>query len=377
MSIAYETVTRPRRMQTALVMAGGTGGHVMPALAVAEALRGDGWRIVWLGTRQGMEARIVRERGFEMAWIDFAGVRGKGLLRLAKLPFQMLAAFRQARRAILDVRPDVAVGLGGYVAFPGGVMAVLSGRPLVIHEQNAVAGMTNRVLACLAKRVLLGLPGAFGQGADKPLPCGKVKTEWVGNPVRPEIAGIAPPAERYAGRSGRLRLLVIGGSLGAAALNDVVPRALARMQPAARPEVRHQAGARNIDELKANYAAAGVEAECLPFIDDMAAAYEWCDVVLCRAGASTIAELAAAGVPAGLVPYPHAVDDHQTLNARFLADADAAWLLPQDKLGVDELAVWLGSLSRAELLHRAEEARRVGKPEAAREMAAIVKETAK
>ena len=358
-------------------MAGGTGGHVMPALAVAEALRGDGWRIVWLGTRQGMEARIVRERGFEMAWIDFAGVRGKGLLRLAKLPFQMLAAFRQARRAILDVRPDVAVGLGGYVAFPGGVMAVLSGRPLVIHEQNAVAGMTNRVLACLAKRVLLGLPGAFGRGTDKPLPCGKVKTEWVGNPVRPEIAGIAPPAERYAGRSGRLRLLVIGGSLGAAALNDVVPRALARMNPEARPEVRHQAGARNIDELKANYAAAGVEAECLPFIDDMAAAYEWCDVVLCRAGASTIAELAAAGVPAGLVPYPHAVDDHQTMNARFLVDADAAWLLPQDKLGVDELAAWLGSLSRAELLHRAEEARRVGKPEAAREMAAIVKETAK
>jgi UDP-N-acetylglucosamine--N-acetylmuramyl-(pentapeptide) pyrophosphoryl-undecaprenol N-acetylglucosamine transferase len=376
MSIAREA-THPRPLHTALVMAGGTGGHVMPALAVAESLRDDGWRVAWLGTKQGMEARIARERGFEMAWIDFAGVRGKGLLRLVKLPFQMLAAFWQARRAIKRYKPDVAVGLGGYVAFPGGMMAFLSGKPLVIHEQNAVAGLTNRVLACLAKRVLLGLPGAFSQGMDKPLLCGKVKAEWVGNPVRPKIAGVPAPAERYAGREGRLRLLVIGGSLGATVLNDVVPRALAQMHAEVRPEVRHQAGARNIDALRANYAAANVGAECLPFIEDMAEAYAWCDVIVCRSGASTVAELAAAGVPAGLVPYPFAVDDHQTLNAHFLVDANAAWLLPQNKLGADELATWLGSLTRAELLHRAESARALGKSEATQVMAAIVKETAR
>ncbi len=374
--ILGQEATRPRPLHTALVMAGGTGGHVMPALAVAEVLRDAGWRVVWLGTRQGMEARIGRERGFEMAWIDFAGVRGKGLARLIKLPFQMLIACRQARRVIRRVKPNVAVGLGGYVAFPGGAMAALSGKPLVIHEQNAVAGLTNRVLACLAKRVLLGLPGAFEQGMDKPLPCGKVKTEWVGNPVRTKIAALPAPAERYAGREGRLRLLVIGGSLGAQALNDVVPRALAQMRAEVRPEARHQSGAKHIDALKANYAAAGVAAECLAFIDDMASAYAWCDVAICRAGASTVAELAVAGVPAGLVPYPHAVDDHQTLNAHFLVDANAAWLLPQSTLSADELAVWLGSLTRTELLRRAEHAHALSKPDAARRMAAIVKEVA-
>jgi UDP-N-acetylglucosamine--N-acetylmuramyl-(pentapeptide) pyrophosphoryl-undecaprenol N-acetylglucosamine transferase len=376
MNVGHEA-TRPRPLRTALIMAGGTGGHVMPALAVAEALRDDGWRVVWLGTRQGMEARIARERGFEMAWIDFAGVRGKGLLRLLKLPFQMLAAFWQARSAMWRFRPNVAVGMGGYAAFPGGVMAFLAGRPLVIHEQNAVAGLTNRVLACLAKRVLLGLPGAFSQGNDGPLACSKIKAEWVGNPVRKKIAALPAPAQRYAGRSGRLRLLVIGGSLGAKALNDVVPRALAQMRLEARPEARHQAGVKNIDELKANYAAARVEAECMPFIEDMAAAYAWCDVIICRAGASTVAELAAAGVPAGLVPYPYAVDDHQTLNAHFLVDAEAGWLLPQDKLGADELAAWLGSLTREELVRRAENASALGNPNATQSVASIVKETAK
>jgi UDP-N-acetylglucosamine--N-acetylmuramyl-(pentapeptide) pyrophosphoryl-undecaprenol N-acetylglucosamine transferase len=364
-------------MHTALIMAGGTGGHVMPALAVAESLRNDGWRVVWLGTKQGMEARIAGERGFQMAWIDFAGVRGKGLLRLVKLPFQMLAAFRQALRAIKQYQPDVAVGLGGYVAFPGGLMAKLTATPLVIHEQNAVAGLTNRVLACLAKRVLLGLPGAFARGMDKPIPCGRVETEWVGNPVRESIAALPVPADRYTGREGRLRLLVIGGSLGAKALNERVPQALAMLGIDARPEVKHQAGAKNIEELKANYIAVGVEAECLAFIEDMAEAYAWCDVVICRAGASTIAELAAAGVPAALVPFPFAVDDHQTLNARFLADASAAWLMPQSELNVAGLADWLGNLDRAELQRRAEAAYRLGKSQATGEMVAIVKDTAK
>lgn len=363
--------------RTALIMAGGTGGHVMPALAVAEALRGEGWRVVWLGTRQGMEARLVSERGFEMAWVDFAGVRGKGLLSLAFLPLRILRAFWQAALAIRRIRPDVVAGLGGYVAFPGGMMASLLGRPLAIHEQNAVAGMTNRVLACLADRVLLGLPGAFAQGVDRPIPCGKVATEWVGNPVRPEIAGLPAPAERYAGRTGPLRLLVIGGSLGARALNDLVPQALARMAADQRPEVRHQAGARNIEELKANYAVAEVEADCLAFIDDMAAAYAWADVVVCRAGASTVAELAAAGVPAALVPFPSAVDDHQTLNARFLVGAGGAWLMPQSTLNPDELAAWLAGLDRAELQARAEQARAQAKPEATARMVAVVKEIAK
>ena len=358
-------------------MAGGTGGHVMPALAVAESLRDEGWRVVWLGTREGMEAKLVRERGFEMAWVDFAGVRGKGLVSLAFLPLRILRAFWQALGAIRKIKPNVVAGLGGYVAFPGGMMASLLGKPLVIHEQNAVAGMTNRVLACVADRVLLGLPGAFAQGVDKPLPCLKVKTEWVGNPVRPAIAALPSPAERYAGRQGRLRLLVIGGSLGAKALNELVPAALARMPADSRPEVRHQAGARNLDELKAHYAGADVEADCLAFIDDMAAAYAWADVVICRAGASTVAELAAAGVPAAMVPFPFAVDDHQTLNARFLVDAGGGWLLPQSKLNADELAAWLGSLSRAELQARGERARSQAKPEATARMVSVVKEIAK
>ena len=376
MSFAHEA-PRQRVLRTALIMAGGTGGHVMPALAVAEALRSEGWRVVWLGTKEGMEARLVREHGFEMAWVDFAGVRGKGVFSLAFLPLRILRAFWQAFWAIRRIKPNVVAGLGGYVAFPGGMMASLLGKPLAIHEQNAVAGMTNRVLACLADRVLLGLSGAFAQGVDKPIPCGKVKSEWVGNPVRPTIAALPAPAQRYAGRAGPLRLLVIGGSLGARALNEVVPRALARMQPGVRPLVRHQAGARNIDELKANYAAVGVEAECLAFIDDMATAYAWADVAICRAGALTVAELAVAGLPAGLVPYPHAVDDHQTLNAHFLSDVGGAWLLPQDKLGVNELAIWLGSLSRAELLERAEKARAQAKPEATQRMVAVIKEIAK
>jgi UDP-N-acetylglucosamine--N-acetylmuramyl-(pentapeptide) pyrophosphoryl-undecaprenol N-acetylglucosamine transferase len=367
----------PTPIRVALIMAGGTGGHIYPALAVAEALRAEGWRVVWLGTREGMEARIVPERGFEMAWIKIAGVRGKGLLRALLLPLNLLAAFWQALGVIRRVRPNIAVGLGGYVAFPGGMMASLLGKPLVIHEQNSVAGLTNRILACLADRVLLGLPGAFGQGIDNPLPCGKVATEWVGNPVRPAIAGLAAPAERYAGRSGRLRLLVIGGSLGAKALNQIVPLAIAQMHEESRPEVRHQAGAKNLDELMANYAAAGIAADCRAFIEDMAEAYAWCDVVLCRSGASTVAELAAAGVPAGMVPFPAAVDDHQTRNAAFLADADAGWLLPQNKLNASQLATWLGSLSRTELLQHASRARALGKPDATARMAGIVKEFVK
>jgi UDP-N-acetylglucosamine--N-acetylmuramyl-(pentapeptide) pyrophosphoryl-undecaprenol N-acetylglucosamine transferase len=364
-------MTAPR---TLLIMAGGTGGHVMPALAVAEALRGEGWRVVWLGTKAGMEAKLAVEKGFEMAWVRVAGVRGKGLLTKLLLPANLLAAFWQAARAIFRVRPDVALGLGGYVAFPGGMMASLFGKPLVIHEQNAVAGLTNRMLACLADRVLLGLPAAFQNGNDKPLPCGKVNGEWVGNPVRPEIAALPAPEQRLAGRVGSLHLLVVGGSLGAQALNELIPQALARLEPAQRPQVRHQSGAKHLDVLQANYTTAGVAADCLSFITDMAEAYAWADVVICRAGALTVAEVAAAGCAALFVPFPFAVDDHQTANARFLSDANAAWLMQQSTLTADGLAQWLAGLNREELRNRAGKARALAKPEATARVAAICKE---
>ena len=363
----------PSRARCALIMAGGTGGHVMPALAVAEALRGEGWRVVWLGTRAGMEAKLAVAKGFDMAWVRVAGVRGKGWLTKLLLPMNLLAAFWQAARAIFRERPDVALGLGGYVAFPGGMMASLLGKPLVIHEQNAIAGLTNRVLACLADRVLLGLPAAFSHGHDKPLPCGKVAAEWVGNPVRPPIAALPEPAQRLAGRSGPLHLLVVGGSLGAQALNERVPQALARLPVATRPQVRHQSGAKHLDVLKAHYMAAGVEAECEAFIDDMAEALAWADVVICRAGALTVAEIAAAGAAALFVPFPFAVDDHQTANARFLADRGAAWLMQQKDLDAEKLAAWLAGLSRADLLERAGKARALAKPEATASLAGVVK----
>jgi UDP-N-acetylglucosamine--N-acetylmuramyl-(pentapeptide) pyrophosphoryl-undecaprenol N-acetylglucosamine transferase len=369
-----ESMTAPR---TILVMAGGTGGHVMPALAVAETLRGEGWRVVWLGTRAGMEAKLAVEKGFDMAWVRVAGVRGKGLLAKLLLPANLLAAFWQAARAIFRERPDVALGLGGYVAFPGGMMASLLGKPLVIHEQNAIAGLTNRVLACLADRVLLGLPAAFSHGNDKPLPCGKVAADWVGNPVRPPIAALPEPAQRLAGRSGALRLLVVGGSLGAQALNELVPQALARLPAGSRPQVRHQSGAKHLDVLKANYAAAGVEAACLAFIDDMAEALAWADLVICRAGALTVAEIAASGSAALFVPFPFAVDDHQTANARFLADGGAGWLMQQKDLDAGKLADWLGGLTRDVLRERAEKARALAKPEATTTVARVVKELAR
>ena len=360
--------------RTLLVMAGGTGGHVMPALAVAESLRNEGWRVVWLGTQAGMEAKLAVEKGFEMAWVRVAGVRGKGLLTKLLLPANLLAAFWQAARVIFRIRPDVVLGLGGYVAFPGGMMASLLGKPLVIHEQNAIAGLTNRLLACLADRVLVGWPTALKNEKDKPLPCHKVDSEWVGNPVRPEIASLPEPATRYAEHTGPLRLLVVGGSLGATALNDLIPQALAMLEPAQRPLVRHQSGAKHLAALQANYTAAKVEAECLTFITDMAAAYDWSDLVICRAGALTVAEVAAAGCAALFGPFPFAVDDHQSANAAFLADAEAAWLIQQRELGVERLAEWLAALTREILLDRASKARVRAKPQATARVTEVVKE---
>ena len=352
-------------MKTILVMAGGTGGHVFPGLAVADYLHERGWRVVWMGNPEGMEAKLVPMRGYEMAWVRFAALRGKGLLRKLLLPLNLLRAFGQALGALSRVKPNVVLGMGGYVTFPGGMMAALSGRRLVVHEQNSVAGLANRVLAGVADRILSGFPGVLRQG------------EWAGNPVRAEIAALPLPAQRYAGRSGPLDVLVVGGSLGAQALNDAMPRALALLQPAERPRVTHQSGAKQIDDLRAAYAAAGVEAQLLPFIDDMAARYAVADLVVCRAGALTIAELAAAGVASVLVPFPQAVDDHQTGNARFLSEAGAAILLPQRELTPEKLAALLRELTREKLAAMAEKARALAKPEATRAVAEACMEVAR
>ena len=343
--------------RTVMITAGGTGGHVFPGLAVADRLREAGWRVVWLGARNGMEARLVPARGYEMAWVHAAALRGKGLVAKMLLPLHLLVGFWQSARAILAHRPDVVLGLGGYVAFPGGMMASLLARPLVVHEQNAVPGLTNRILAGVADRVLVAFPDALK------------KAEWTGNPVRAEIVRMPSPQERFAGREGPLRLLVVGGSLGAQALNEAVPRALAQLPPADRPRVVHQSGGAHLETLRSNYASAGVQGELVAFIDDMATRYAEADLVICRAGAITVAELSTGGVASVLVPFPHAVDDHQSANAAFLASRGAAILLPQSELTPERLAALLRESERAALLEMARRARALGKPEAAQVVA--------
>jgi UDP-N-acetylglucosamine--N-acetylmuramyl-(pentapeptide) pyrophosphoryl-undecaprenol N-acetylglucosamine transferase len=312
-----------------------------------------------------MEARLVPARGYEMAWVRAAALRGKGVLAALLLPLNLLIGFWQSARAILAHRPDVVLGLGGYVAFPGGMMASLLARPLAVHEQNAVAGLTNRILAGIADRVMVAFPDTLK------------KAEWTGNPVRAEIARIPVPEERFAHRQGPLRLLVVGGSLGAQALNEAVPRALAELLAHERPQVVHQSGERHLDALRASYAAAGVEGELVPFIDDMARRYAEADLVICRSGAITVAELSTAGMASVLVPFPHAVDDHQTANAAFLAGRGAAVLLPQRELSPSRLAALVRSMDRATLLDMARKARALGKPEAARTVAARCMELAR
>lgn len=346
-------------MPTLMVMAGGTGGHIYPGLAVADALRERGWKVVWMGNPDGMEARIVPANGYDMAWVRFTALRGKGLLRKLLLPFNLLRGFAQALGQIRRVKPDVVLGMGGYVTFPGGMMAALLGTPVVVHEQNSVAGLANRVLAGVADKVVTGFPDVLKKG------------EWAGNPVRAEITAVVPPAQRFAGRSGPLKVLVVGGSLGAAALNDAMPKALALLAAGQRPRVTHQAGTRQIEALKASYAAAGVDGELLPFIDDMAARYADADLVICRSGALTVAELAAVGVASVLVPFPHAVDDHQTGNARFLADAGAAVLLPQTELSPQRLAALLQDMNRERLLEMAGKARQCARPDATARVADV------
>ena len=351
-------------MKTLMVMAGGTGGHIYPGIAVAEALRAEGWRIVWLGNADRMEGRLIPERGYETAWIRFGALRGKGVMAKLLLPLNLLRGFWQALAAIRRTKPDVVLGMGGYVSFPGGMMAALTGRPLVVHEQNSVAGLANRVLVRVADAIVTGFPKVI-QGS-----------RWLGNPVRADIVALPSPDARFADRDGPLRVLVIGGSLGAKVLNDTVPQALANMAESMRPTVVHQAGASQIDALRDAYAAAGIAGDLRPFIDDMAAAYADADVVICRAGALTVAELAAAGVASILVPLPHAVDDHQTCNARFLADRGAAYLLPQSELSAERLAGILRGLDRRRLRDMANAARALARPNAAAEVAQLCRELA-
>ena len=338
--------------RTLLIMAGGTGGHIFPGLAVAHEARAAGWRVVWMGARGGMEERLVPRHGYAAAWIRARAARGKGLVQKLLLPANLLYSFWESARHIRRIRPDVVLGLGGYVAFPGGMMASLLGRPLALHEQNAIAGLANRVLAGVSDKVMTGFPQALG------------RAEWTGNPVRAEIAALASPEERWRGREGPMRLLVVGGSLGAQALNDAVPRALALL--AERPWVVQQSGEKQLEALRTAYAAAGVQGELVAFIDDMARRYAEADLVICRAGAVTIAELCAGGMASILVPFPHAVDDHQTANARFLAEQGAAVLLPQSELSPRRLADLIASLDRPALLRMAQNARALGKPDAAR-----------
>ena len=348
--------------KTALIMAGGTGGHIFPGLAVAEELRARGWRVHWLGAPGSMESRIVPQHGFPLELIDFSGVRGKGLVTLALLPLRLLRAFWQALQVVRRVQPDVVVGLGGYITFPGGMMGVLCGKPLVLHEQNSVAGMANKVLAGVADRVFTAFPDVLK------------KAQGVGNPLRAAFTRQAAPSERFVGRTGPLRLLVVGGSLGAQALNDIVPRALALIPAENRPVVTHQSGATQIDTLRANYQAAGVQAELTPFIDDTASAFAAADIIVCRAGASTVTEIAAVGAAAIFVPFPFAVDNHQTTNARFLVNAGGGWLVQQSDLTPEGLAKMLLNSERTALVDIAEKAKNMQKINATREVVAACEE---
>lgn len=357
----------PHSSRTIMIMAGGTGGHIFPALAVAEHLRAQGWSVVWLGVRGGMEERLIPPRGYAMTWVRFSGVRGRGLVSAALLPINLLIAFWQTARAIFSHRPDVVLGMGGYVSFPGGMMASFLNRPFAIHEQNSIAGLANRALARLADRVLTTFPSAFGDATA---------VIWTGNPVREEIVSMVPPESRYASRAGQLRLLVVGGSQGAQVLNAVVPEALALIAPQSRPRVTHQAGVADHDTVRSRYQANGVSATVLPFIDDMAGRYAETDLIVCRAGATTVAEIAAAGIASVLVPYPHSVDDHQTLNARFLSDRGAALLIPQSELTAQKLAEVLSGMTRERLLAMAQSARAAGRPEATRAVAQACMELA-
>lgn len=347
--------------KTFLLMAGGTGGHIFPALAVAQSLQAQGHKVVWLGSLHSMEERLVPQHNIPLETIAMKGVRGNGLARKLTLPFTLFKAVQAAKNIILKHKIDAVIGFGGFVTFPGGLAAKLLDVPIIIHEQNAVAGLSNKVLARWATRVLYAFPKAFDGYADG----------LVGNPVRADIANLPAPEQRFATRSGSLNILVVGGSLGAQVLNDLVPQALAKLPENARPKITHQSGRGKLPALQRAYEEHGVTAKCMEFVDDMKTAYEQADLVICRAGALTIAELTAAGVGALLVPYPHAVDDHQTANARFMVSAEAGLLLPQSQLTAEKLAEILAGLTRPSCLKWAKNARSLALPHSADDVAKI------
>jgi len=335
-----------------MIMAGGTGGHVYPALAVADELKQRGVPVVWMGTKKGIEARLVPEAGIEVDWLGMSGLRGKGILTLLLAPLKIALACYQAISIIRKRKPSVILGMGGFVSAPGGVMAWLTRVPLLIHEQNAVPGMSNRILSKVANKVMEAFPNSF-----------KTQSEHVGNPVRRSITSLTSPQQRNKDRDDALRILVFGGSLGAARLNEIVPQACASILKDTNLQIKHQAGPGNFDQTRINYAQLRVKAEVMEYIDNMEAMYAWADLVICRSGAMTISELAAAGVASILVPYPFAVDDHQTFNAKYLSDAGAAILLKQDDLNVDSLVEVLKNMSRKKTLEMANIARKLGMPE--------------
>lgn len=341
-----------------LIMAGGTGGHIFPGIAVADELRARGVPVLWMGAAGGLETELVPKAGIAIETLDIGGVRGKGFATKLRAPLRIARAVFAARRVLRRTRPRSVLSMGGFAAGPGGIAAWLMGTPLLVHEQNRVPGATNRALARVARRVLAGFADAFAPAQ---------RAIWVGNPVRAAIAALAAPAQRFAVRDAVPRLLVLGGSLGAQALNTRVPEALAPLSPELRPQVRHQCGAKHADATRAAYAAAGVSASVEPFIDDMAAAYGWADLIVCRAGALTLAEVAAAGVGAVLVPYPHAVDDHQTRNADAFVEAGAALRVAETEATPQRLRNELVRLlaDRAQLLAMAQAARGLAKPQAA------------
>jgi len=351
--------------RTVLVMAGGTGGHIFPGLAVAEYLRKEGWSVSWMGNPSGMEYRLVPAKGFTFEDVQFGGLRGKGMLTKLLMPFRLVRAMMQSWKILRRLKPSVVLGMGGYITFPGGLVSYLMGRPLVLHEANSVAGSANRVLAKFATKVLTGFPQTLERG------------EWVGNPIRESFEALGDCRERYANRQGPLQLLIVGGSLGAAALNTVVPEALALLPADRRPRVTHQTGEQHLEAVTRHYQQLDICAELKPFIEDMAAAYANADLVICRAGAMTVSEISAAGVAACFVPFPYAIDDHQTANARFLSGAMAAMLIPQSQLNATALANLILSLRREELAEMAKKAQALAKLRATEVVASICEECAR
>lgn len=356
-------------MMRVMIMAGGTGGHVFPALAVADALKQHHVEVSWIGTEKGIEARLVPAAGYPLSFIKVTGLRGNGLLGWLMAPFKVVKATWEALSILRENKPDVVIGLGGFASGPGGVAAWLLRKPLLIHEQNAIPGLTNRLLAKIAQKVLTGFPDSFGS---------KIKAEWVGNPVRKEIEDLPMPHLRQSEADGALKLLVLGGSLGARSLNTIVPQALQQIDEKQRPQVRHQCGSRHLQDCRDAYQQAAVQAEVTDFIADMAEAYAWADLVICRAGALTVAEVAAAGVASILVPYPYAVDDHQTHNAALLVDAGAAQLIADSALDATELEKLISHFdqNREELLNMANSAKQVAKIGSASQIADLCMEVA-